>query len=141
MFARVFGVAVIIVGIGGLAFSVYAAVNAPSMVETLMIAVRAGVIELDAADWIERWRVTCAVFGAASAATVAGGSIIVSGRRSGFLLIAAVAACLASLPWIVEALGAARYAFEQGSIAETAVLSALAVAALTAYGWLKRNAA
>jgi hypothetical protein len=75
---------------------------------------------------------SCLILGAAATAIFVGGSIILAGRQSGFFLVAAVAASLAALPWIVTALGASRYAFEQGNIVETIVLGAIAVAAAVA---------
>jgi hypothetical protein len=129
---RIFALVAVVAGIGGVAFCAYAWVEAPSMAETLMIAARAGVIVLDAAGWIARWRMSCLILGAAATAIFVGGSIILAGRQSGFFLVAAVAASLAALPWIVTALGASRYAFEQGNIVETIVLGAIAVAAAVA---------
>ena len=141
MFTRIFGASAVVAGICALVFSVYAAVRAPSMADTLIIAANAGVIDLDAADWIARWRASCLVMGVLGAVAIAGGGMILIGKPRGFLLVAAVALSLAVLPWIGEALGLARYAFERGSIVESFVEGAAAAAALVAWGRSRRVAA
>ena len=141
MFTRIFGLSAVAIGVCCLVFGVYGAVKAASMGGDLLVEANAGVIALDPADWIARWRESCLMIAAAGAVAIVGGTMILKGRPLGFLLVAVIAVLLAVLPWIGQALGATRYAFEQASLAESLAEGAIAVAALVAYGRSRRIAA
>jgi len=122
---RLLGVIAVLLGVAGIALCVYALIEMPKL------AVR--VPSSDSGTWKLHWLASYLATGTAALLLVIGGRYILLSKRFGYLLVAAGSIGLASFPWLIEASGSARYAFERPSIWETAVLLALAVAALLGY--------
>lgn len=90
-------------------------------------------IEMDAAEWLFRWRLSLGVIGAAGAIVLVSGVAVLRGRLWGLLSISAAVICVAAFPWIVRVTLGTRYPFEAPDLLETSVLLAVAAAAAGYY--------
>ena len=93
----------------------------------------------NAEDWSVHWRlwgITLIVLGLA---LVWAGVALIYGKRSGFILLAAVALVAALFPWLLSIVGFARYAFEEPRMNESLLYLTVGAGALLGhYRWMQR---
>jgi hypothetical protein len=135
MWARVIGIAILVLGAALAALGINGAVHGTSLaVFSNSLADFAGVRGFDAAVWRLHWTLCSAAVGCIGSLIAIGGIAVSFRRRWGFLLLAAALVLSAVAPWFLQALGWVRYSFERANLTETVVLALLAFVA-----WLRSH--
>jgi len=129
---RFLGVVAVLFGVGGIALCAYALIEMPKLA--------ARVPSSDTATWKLHWLASYLVIGTAALVLLVGGRYILVRKRIGHALVAAASIVLAAFPWLIQASGNERYAFEHPRVWETVVMLALAAAALVGYARSRADA-
>ena len=138
---RVIAVVSLAVGTAALALAGWGLMEGPDFVRNLAALMRLQELEMDAADWLFRWRLSLVVVGAAGGTLLVSGLAILRGRRWGLLTVSAAALCVAAFPWILRVTAGTRYQFEAASLLETSVLLTVAAMSAGGYFWTGRGVA
>ena len=122
---RYLGPIALLLGVAGIALCAYALIEMPKL--------SARVPSGDSGTWKLHWLAWYLTTGTAALLLIIGGRYILLTKRFGYLLVAAAGFVLGSFPWLVDASGSARYAFERPNVWLSALLLALALGALVGY--------
>lgn len=87
----------------------------------------------DQSNWLFHWKLNSAAIGTSGIALIAAGIACVKGYARGLIAIACIALLVAALPWISTIIGFSRYAFESGSVLESAIFCVVAAAYVGLY--------
>jgi hypothetical protein len=87
----------------------------------------------DAEHWSFHWRASSLLIVVLGFALLAAGTALFKYKRSGFVLLAFVAALAALLPWVLRLVGFSRYVFEQPSALESTIFISIGIASFPAY--------
>jgi hypothetical protein len=138
MHSRLIGVFAAIVGIVGIAVSMYGGMVHPGIAERAIAAIPGGVPGFDLSQWKAHWWTWCVVIGMASVCWVLGGALILCKRAGGYVYVACATAGRATFPWALRLYGGKLFMFERASIPETLILLGVAAAAAVAFLMTRR---
>jgi hypothetical protein len=137
MWSKIFGGVAAISGVTAVIFAATALLDSSNMSESLAWALNSVGSSLDRGDWLLHWRFSSVFLGVVGLAISIAGVAVTLGRRWGLSVISAVAAIAGVFPWVLGAVGFARYAFEAPSALETFAL--LFVALVTAAAYIRQG--
>ena len=125
---RLTGIAVFLLGGAIAAAAVWGWVSTPAMVSGSF-----EVVPSDARDWSASWRLSSGLLVLIGLSAACAGAAIAWKKVWGFLLLSSAAAVAAVFPWVLQASGCLRYAFEEPSLNETAICVVVATCSVAAY--------
>ena len=127
MWVRVIGIALLVLGAALAALGIDGLVQGSFLAAfSKSLADSAGLRGFDPQVWRLHWMLNSAALGCIGSLIAIAGIAVAFRRHWGFLLVAAVLAISAIAPWLLHALGLARYVYERANLIETVVLMALA---------------